>query len=50
MQDSPSEGFIAIVNKEGDKRVYFCFWYLDTNNMVALGLLKCSPVSYSRRG
>ena len=36
---------MAIMNK-GDKRVYFCFWYMNSD-MLALGLLKYSPVSYS---
>ena len=46
IQDSLSEGVIAIMNKEGDKRVYLCFWYTNSN-MLAFGLLKHSPVSYT---
>ena len=38
---------MPIMNKEGDERVYFCFWYINSN-MLALGLLKYSPVSSSR--
>ena len=30
-QDSRSEGVVAIMNKEGDTRVYFRFWYINTN-------------------
>ena len=49
MQDSPSGGVIAVMNKEGDERVDFCFWLIYTN-MLALGFSKYSPASYSRRG
>lgn len=41
VQESPSEGVIAVMNKEGYKKVYFCFWYMNTN-MLASGLLKHS--------
>ena len=37
LQDSPSEGVMAITNKDGDNRVYFRFWYINSN-MLALGL------------
>ena len=39
IQDFSSEGVIAIMNTEKDKRVYFCFWFINSN-MLALGLLK----------
>ena len=48
IQDSPSEGVIAIMNKEGDKRVYFCFWH-KISSMLALGRVKYCPVSQSTR-
>ena len=50
IQDSPSEGVIAIMNKEGDTRVYFCFfWYI--NSYAGLGPFKMFPTFLQyRRG
>ena len=53
IQDSPSEGVIAIMNKEGDKRVYQVFLFLLVHQFkyADLGPFKIFPISLQyRRG
>ena len=42
IQDALSEGVTAIMNKEGDKRVYFSFWYVHIK-YAGLGPFKMYP-------